>query len=67
MYTTVFDEDNALPHLGPFLSENFIHVYGMEVSSEPMKIERKTCRVPNTVGGVQVFKGGSELPWTLVC
>jgi dihydroorotase len=66
MYTTVFDEDNALEHLGPFLSENFLALYGMEISSEMMTIERETLVVPQKVGGVQVFKGGTELPWRLV-
>ena len=66
LYTTVFDEDKALPHLGPFLSENFLDIYGMEVSSETMTIERGTLVVPQKVGGVQVFKGGAELPWKLV-
>ncbi len=66
LYTTTFDEDNALEHLGPFLSENFLALYGMEVSSETMMVERKTIVVPQKVGGVQVFKGGTELPWKLV-
>ncbi len=66
LYTTVFDEDNALGHLGPFLSENFLHIYGMGVSLETMTIERGTLVVPQKVGGVQVFKGGVELPWKLV-
>jgi dihydroorotase len=66
MYTTVFDEDDALQHLGSFLSENFLALYGMKVSSETMTIERGTISVPKKVGGVQVFKGGSDLPWELV-
>ena len=66
LYTTVFDEDNALEHLGPFLSENFLSLYGMEVSSEKMTIERGALIVPKKIGGVQVFKGGEELPWKLV-
>lgn len=66
LYTMTFDEDNALEHLGPFLSENFLALYGMEVSSETMTIERGTLVVPQKVGGVQVFKGGAELSWKLV-
>ncbi len=66
MYTTVFDEDNALEHLGPFLSQNFLSIYGMKVSSETMTIERRPRTVPQKVGPVQVFKGGVELPWKLV-
>ena len=46
LYTTVFDEDNALEHLGPFLSENFLNFYGMEVNSEMMTIRRFPHRVP---------------------
>lgn len=66
LYTTVFDEDDALQHLGPFLSENFLGLYGMKVSSETMTIERKILMVPKKVGSVQVFEGGTELPWKLV-
>ena len=66
MYTTIFDEDGALQHLGSFLSENFLDIYGMEVSSETMTIERASLVVPQKVGGVQVFKGGTELPWKLI-
>lgn len=66
MYTTVFDEDGALQHLGPFLSENFLHIYGMKVRSENMTIERSPLLIPKEVGGVRVFKGGTELPWRLV-
>ena len=66
LYTTVFDKDNALEHLGPFLSKNFLELYGMEVSSEMMTIEHKPLAVPQRVGSVQVFKGGTELPWKLV-
>ena len=66
MYTTVFDEDDALGHLGPFLSENFLGVYGMKPSSEMMTIERAPLLVPQKAGTVQVFRGGTELPWSLV-
>ncbi len=66
LYTTVFDEDDALQYLGPFLSENFLGLYGMEVSSETMTIERETLVVPLKVGGIQVFKGGEHLPWKLI-
>lgn len=66
LYTTVFDEDNALDKLGPFLSENFLSLYGMEVSREMMTVERTPLTVPRKVGTVQVFKGGMELPWRLV-
>ncbi len=65
-YTTVFDEDDALQHLSSFLSENFLQLYGMKVSSETMTIERKLLMVPQKVGRVQVFRGGTELPWKLV-
>lgn len=65
LYATVFDEDDALEHLGSFLSENFLALYGMGVSKEMMTIERGTLEVPQKVGGVQVFKGGTKLPWRL--
>ncbi|QQR65068.1 dihydroorotase [Candidatus Kaiserbacteria bacterium] len=66
LYTGIFDEDNALQHLGPFMSENFLALYGMKVSSETMTIKRMAHVVPQKIGGVQVFKGGSEIPWKLV-
>ena len=66
MYTTVFDEDFALEHLGPFLSENFIDLYGMEVSRKMMTIKRQPHQIPQKIGNVQVFKGGSTLPWKLI-
>ena len=66
MYTTVFDEDNALEHLGAFLSENFLGTCSMAVSRETMTIERTTFAVPVKAGTVQVFRGGTELPWKLV-
>jgi len=73
LYTTVFDEDNALEHLGAFLSENLLGIYGMEVSSETMTIERIVSDVPETICGavvgtpsVKVFRGGTKLQWKLV-
>jgi len=66
MYTTVFDEDDALEHLGPFLSQNFLDLYGMKVSLEMMTIERTMFLVPQKVGTIQVFKGGTVLPWKLI-
>ena len=65
-YTTVFDEDNAMEHLGPFLSENFVDIYGMGVSQEMMTLERGTTQIPEKVGDVWVFNGGGTLPWRLV-
>jgi dihydroorotase len=66
MYTTVFDEDNALDSLGAFLSENFLSLYGMEVSVQMMTIKRELLAVPQKVDPVQVFKGSTELQWKLV-
>jgi dihydroorotase len=66
LYTMIFDEDDALQYLGPFLSVNFLDVYGMKVSTEMMTIVRKTWIVPQKVGPVQVFRGGTELPWRLM-
>lgn len=66
LYAAVFDEDNALEHLGPFLSENLLPIYGMQKSSEMMTLERVPTHVPEKVGNVRVFQGGTELPWKLV-
>jgi dihydroorotase len=66
LYTQVFDEDNALAHLGPFLSENFLDFYGMEVSDKTMAIERSPLVVPQKVGTVPVFRGGETLSWKVV-
>lgn len=66
LYTTVFDEDNALPYLGNFLSKNFLGLYGIKVSEEIMTIKRVQYQIPEKVGQVHVFKGGIQLPWKLV-
>jgi dihydroorotase len=66
LYSTVFDEDNALGNLGPFLSENFVDLYGMKVSQEMMTLVRQPLEIPKKIGNVQVFKGGTTLPWTLL-
>lgn len=63
LYATVFDQDNALQHLGNFMSVNFLEFYGMEVSKEMVVLERVPMEVPDKVGSVQVFKGGTSLPW----
>jgi dihydroorotase len=65
MYTTVFDEDGGLENLGPFLSENFLYVYRVAPSTQTMTLVREPEEVPQTVGPVQVFKGGTVLPWKL--
>ncbi len=65
-YTAIFEEDDALQHLGPFLSENFLHIYGRKVSDEMMTIEHKTSVIPEYIGGVKVFQAGSTLQWKLV-
>lgn len=66
LYTQVFAEDNALQHLGPFLSENFLHLYGMPVSEEMMVIRREEYVIPERVGSIPVFMGGETLQWKLV-
>lgn len=66
MYVTAFEEENALEHVGQFLSENFLSLYGMKVSSEMMTIERSPREVPEKVGNVQVFLGGTTLSWKVV-
>jgi len=66
LYATVFDEDNALDNLGAFLSENFLSLYGMEVSPETMTLEHVPMAIPQKVGPIQVFKGGTNLQWKLV-
>ncbi len=66
LYTQVFAEDNALQHLGPFLSENFLHLYGVPVSEEMMVIRREDHVVPDMVSSIPVFMGGKTLQWKLV-
>lgn len=66
LYTQAFAEDNALQHLGPFLSENFLHLYGMSVSKEMMIIRREDYVVPRMVGPISVFMRGKTLQWKLV-
>ena len=66
LYATVFDEDNALEHLNAFLSVNFLEIYGMKPSYEMMTILRSPLLIPEKIGPVQVFKGGTYLPWRLL-
>jgi dihydroorotase len=66
LYTTVFDEDDALDKLEGFLSTNFVHIYGLKPSDEYMTIERKPFLVPQKIGNVIVLKGGETLPWKLI-
>ncbi|MFA6295226.1 MAG: dihydroorotase [Candidatus Paceibacterota bacterium] len=66
LYTTVFAEENALQHLGSFLSENFLSLYGMKVSSEMMEIEQIAFSIPQKIETVKVFKGGEFLYWKIV-
>jgi dihydroorotase len=66
LYTTIFNEDNALDYLGDFLSKNFVELYGIKVSEEMMTIKRQTWTVPEKIGSVPVFWGGQTLPWKLV-
>ena len=56
LYATVFDEDDALSHLGAFLAENFLSIYGMKVSKEMMLLQRQDCEVSETVGDIRVFR-----------
>jgi dihydroorotase len=69
LYATVFDEENALSHLGDFMSKNLLHLYGVEASKETMTLVREPYTVPELVGsaagGIIVFKGGETLPWKL--
>jgi len=70
LYATVFDEGNAMEHLGPFLSENLLHLYGLAPSQKTMTLVREPFLIPEMlgplVGGIYVFKGGETLPWKLV-
>lgn len=65
LYAKVFDEENALEHLGPFLSESFLGLYGMLPSQEQMTIVRRNMIVPYSVGSVPVLLGGQQLSWQL--
>lgn len=66
LYTTAFDEDNALEHLGPFLSENFLHLYGVGVSSKMMTLKRTSLIIPEKVGSVIPFWAGKTLGWKML-
>ena len=66
LYATVFEEDGALKNLGAFLSENFLSFYGMKASTEMMTLRKVLWRVPEKIGNIPVFRGGTELSWKLV-
>lgn len=69
LYTELFWEYDALQHLPGFLSENFIHIYGLEKTTETVTLERQTWAVPPAVSDennkVHVFRGGRDLLWKL--
>ncbi len=66
MYTQVFYEDKALHHLDRFLSQNFLHIYGIKPSEETMTIRYEPQVIPKKIGNIPVFMGGTEIQWTLV-
>lgn len=66
LYAQAFDEDGALNHLQNFLSVNFVEIYGMSPSEQMMTIKRDPFFVPEKIGDVHVFRGGTTLPWKLV-
>lgn len=65
LYTTVFDEENALQHLENFLSVNLLHMYGLKPSTKTMTLVRQPTEIPEMVGNVKVFMGGEIIPWRL--
>ena len=71
LYATVFDQDNAMEHFEPFMSRNFVEIYGVKPSNRTMTLVREPYTIPaefSTENGevVEVFKGGETLPWKLV-
>ncbi|MCC2630530.1 MAG: dihydroorotase [Candidatus Paceibacter sp.] len=74
-YTQMFDEDNALEHLGNFMSVNFVDWYGRKVSEEMMTLKRLITNIPERICSsltserstdIVVFRGGQTVLWKLV-
>ncbi len=65
LYAEIFEADNALDHLSPFLAKNFLHIYGMEVSQERVTLVRDPHKIPETIGGIPVFYGGYSEEWRI--
>lgn len=68
-YVEVFDEENALPHLQAFASENGARFYGLPMNSGTITLEKRPCRISAVIAvgeeDVVVFRGGEELSWSL--
>ena len=68
-YVQVFDEEGALDRFEAFASLNGARFYGLPANSGTITLQRRPCRVPQTVpidgDEVVAFRGGEILPWSI--
>lgn len=64
-YAMVFDEMGALPALEAFASQSGPAFYGLQPNPTTVTLTRQAWTAPSTIGGVRVFLGGEQLPFTV--
>jgi dihydroorotase len=69
IYVQVFDEEGALDRFEAFASLNGARFYGLAPNAGTITLVRRPARLPEAVpvddDEVVVFRGGTELPWSI--
>ena len=70
IYTSIFEEENALNKLETFCSINGPKFYGLPINTNYLKLIREKWRVPEftTFKNIKIknFMGGKEINWKVV-
>ena len=66
IYTEIFAELGALTQLANFSSRNGAQFYGFPPTTEKIRIARRECRVPTSIGDFVPMAAGETLSWNLV-
>jgi dihydroorotase len=68
-YAKTFDEENALPRLEAFASENGARFYGLPLNESVITLQRQDMAVPSSIRlndcDVVPYLAGQSLPWKL--
>ena len=62
----LFESNNALDKLEPFVSEFGAKFYGLALNQGRITMVKESWTVPEIFSGVKPFLGGQELSWKLV-
>lgn len=62
----IFERNNALDRLDPFVSGFGAMAYGLPLNSGALTLEKKKWRVPYDYEGIQIFRGGTNLNWQVI-